>query len=214
MQKRVVFSLITITMLMSSLTSGSAYKLNLEFMGLDGNVYNFNIFEGKFLMVDAMASWCGPCLKSFPHLSEVYRQKQSVMNLLSLSVSPQTDDRDTLLNLQNTYDIVWNMGIDNNLDFLDTFNVTIIPTYFLFDEAGSLVRTIMPTEAQTANQFLAILDDYLPPTNNSISANSEGTTNPLSESTIRLTVSSLLLASVLVIFFRILRKYNAIRNIE
>ena len=41
---------------------------------LDDNTIDFREYEGKILLVDFWATWCGPCRKSIPHLSELHTE--------------------------------------------------------------------------------------------------------------------------------------------
>ena len=59
----------------SNLIAQSEFKLNeqvpnFEFIDLEGEIIKKTDLTGKILIIDFWATWCAPCLKSFPALIE------------------------------------------------------------------------------------------------------------------------------------------------
>jgi thiol-disulfide isomerase/thioredoxin len=49
--------------------------------------------EGKFLLVDFWATWCGPCRASIPHLNELHKKYGDRLIVLGLSDEPEATVR-------------------------------------------------------------------------------------------------------------------------
>ena len=55
----------------SKVASGS---LNFSLADVKGNTVSLADYEGKVVMIDFWATWCGPCRQAIPHLKELYDQ--------------------------------------------------------------------------------------------------------------------------------------------
>ena len=54
--------------IISSLGQAGAYTYNANITMLDGTSASLSDYEGKFLLIDTMATWCEPCKIEMVHL--------------------------------------------------------------------------------------------------------------------------------------------------
>ncbi|GEM_PF-3492733 len=66
------------------------------------NVYDFN---GKYVILDFWASWCGPCIEEFPELQRIYKKYKS-MGVEVIGVSLDTDKQKWIKAI-NKYNLNW-----------------------------------------------------------------------------------------------------------
>ena len=108
--------------------------------------------ENELVLVDFWASWCGPCIDSFPALKEMYSKYQDEgFEIVTVSIDSTLED--------------WKTGFEENalpwIDVMDVaedvelkgwqapmataYGVNYIPKKFLVDSEGCIVQLDLPT---------------------------------------------------------------------
>ena len=121
--------------------SVNAYQVKGNFLNLNNSKTAYDIFDGKLLIIDSTASWCSPCEKQLENLKEVYNIHNTTLNILTLSISPNTDSIEIMRDLKSDSGSSWVFGIDYDLEFMDLMRVPSLPTLYLFNENGDLLVT-------------------------------------------------------------------------
>ncbi len=121
----------------SSLYPSSAYS-EINVITTENTNISFSMFSKKLLLVDGMATWCSSCRIEMDYLKNVKNIMQEQLNLISLSLSPNSDTIEKLKNFKNEYSAEWIFALDVNSEFIDKFRPVNIPTMYLFDEEGIL----------------------------------------------------------------------------
>ena len=91
-------------------------------------------FAGKPLVLEFWATWCPPCLKSIPHLNELYNKHKS-KGLVIVGVT--NEKRDVVEKFLKKTKMDYFPALDANLG--RTFGVTGIPHAVLVDKTGKIV---------------------------------------------------------------------------
>ena len=105
---------------------------------LGGQRITMDDLQGKVVLLDFWATWCGPCREALPHLREVAKKFQG-QPLVILSVSLDSDES-KWKEFVGKNEMSWPQYRDGGFDgtIAKTFGVTAIPHTFTIDADGVL----------------------------------------------------------------------------
>ncbi len=134
---------------------------DVKYIDSQGHAYTAESLQGKVVVVNFWATWCGPCKKEIPDLSKLYDKykDKNVMILGVMADNPAPTDSD-LLNFQSdfmmSYPVV-RVTSDLNVGFNYPQQ---LPTTFVFDNSGHRVGR-PHIGAISSEQLAAQLDDLV-----------------------------------------------------
>lgn len=105
--------------------------------GPDASTKNFRDYKGTYLLLDFWATWCVPCLESFPKLKEIHEQYAGEdFEILGISIDR---GKDPWLSYLEENDLPWVQLYDDQELALERFAVRAIPRYFLVNPEGEIM---------------------------------------------------------------------------
>ena len=101
--------------------------------------------DGKYLLVDVWASWCGPCRAAMPHLAEIAKSHAGTINVLSVGGLNETPEANA--KAREELGMTWSTFFDSKSSLADAYGVKSIPTLILISPEGTIVlKTNRPDE--------------------------------------------------------------------
>lgn len=92
--------------------------------------------EGKYLLIDVWASWCGPCRAAMPHLAEIAKGHPSTIKVVSIGGINETFEANT--QARKELGMTWTTVFDSTSAFADAYGIQAIPTMILINPEGTI----------------------------------------------------------------------------
>jgi peroxiredoxin len=125
---------------------------------LQGNTVQLSELQGKGIFLNFWGTWCKPCEKEMPYMNElqdVYREKG--IEIIALNAD---ETEIAVKNFVDRYNLQFTVAIDKGTEVLNTYGVGPLPTSFLIDKDGKVIRRI--TGTQTKEQLEEHLKEIMP----------------------------------------------------
>lgn len=119
---------------------------------MDGQMVNLTDFKGKPIVLNAWATWCGPCRREMPMLVEAAQANPGVhfvfLNISDGPVAVQAFEDELNLKIPNVL-------LDPDAKLSDPLKIQGLPVTLFYDAEGTLVnRHIGEIEASELEQLL------------------------------------------------------------
>lgn len=128
-----------------TLVGDKAPELSLK--NLKGETVKLSDLEGKIVLIDFWASWCGPCRRENPNVIRAYKKYQKAkfhtadgFEILSVSLDKNQEAWEAAIKKDGLF---WEHHVSDlkgwSSEAAGLYNVSSIPTSFLVDEDGIIL---------------------------------------------------------------------------
>ncbi|XZE21107.1 TlpA family protein disulfide reductase [Pirellulaceae bacterium SH449] len=128
---------------------------------LDGKPFQFDQYNGKIVIMDIWATWCGPCIRELPNLKEVYAKYQSQgVEVLGVNIDEEADELSAFLERE---ELPWKTIVSGETakrgfetQLVQTLGITGIPFIAIIDRDGKVaaLHTRGPALAEKIEELL------------------------------------------------------------
>lgn len=107
---------------------------------LGGEPISSRDFQGKVTLIDFWGTWCGPCLRQFPELQEVYDKYKALpdVRFLVLNTGWSGDDVEKIQRFLQKYPYTFPVAYDDGGGVSKSFGITSLPHTLLMDKQGKI----------------------------------------------------------------------------
>ena len=103
-----------------------------------GIEYKLEDFKGKYVYLDFWATWCSPCLKAMPALSEMHAKYADSLVIVSISVDQRMRRFESFVDDHNYPWLFLYAGSEAPVK--KAYEVVAMPTYCLIDPEGNVMQ--------------------------------------------------------------------------
>jgi thiol-disulfide isomerase/thioredoxin len=123
-------------------------------LDVNGNPVNLQDFKGKKLFVNLWATWCPPCRAEIPSIEKLYKTTDA--NKVAFLMVSLDDNFDKAKKYANKKKMKLPIYYPQK-SLPGMFNVSSIPSTFIFDESGNLIQSIEGSADYNTSQFRDML---------------------------------------------------------
>lgn len=120
---------------------------------LHGELVALSDFRGQWLVLNYWATWCAPCRKEIPELSELHRKRPDIT---VLGIAYEDVDRDLFDRFLQEFDVSYPILVADVYQPPEPFGAPrVLPTTLILDPAGRSVKAFLgPVTGQDIEDFV------------------------------------------------------------
>lgn len=125
---------------------------NFNYENYKGGKTTLKDLKGKLVYIEIWATWCGPCIKEMPALTQLIKDfKGKNIEFVSISVDSKRDYKNwrKMIPEKNVggIQLLANKSLESN--FMKAFGIGLIPRTLILDEEGKIITPKAPRPSAT-----------------------------------------------------------------
>lgn len=135
------------------------YSISLP--DLSGASVAFQSFQGKILVIEFFASWCGPCRETMPAMQAVYQEFGSRQDVAVIGVSLDTESaRDAVKIFAQRHGVTFPVFLDTG-QIREFTGVYMVPTTLIIDKKGAVHARLPGAQKKLKERIAREIDELL-----------------------------------------------------
>lgn len=131
---------------------------DFSLIDLNGNNFKLSDYQGKVVVIDFMATWCGPCRLEMPHYRTIWEKYGDEIALMSIDIDPR-ESEETLRNFAQEFPYATWIWARDTANLGEKYQVVGIPKTVIIDQYGYI--RFEHTGVTSASTFIMEIDELL-----------------------------------------------------
>ncbi len=123
-------------------------------------VVTLSQYEGKVVLLNFWATWCPPCRAEMPSL-EALKKKMEGRDFQLLAISEDEGGWPAIDRFLRSYPVTMTVALDARGDVANLYESSMLPTTFLIDKKGQIVRVYTGPRNWTSREVLGEIEKLL-----------------------------------------------------
>ncbi|WP_342512960.1 redoxin domain-containing protein [Sporosarcina sp. FSL K6-1522] len=119
---------------------------DFELTTIAGETVKLSDLQGKKVVLNFWASWCGPCKAEMPHMEKFYKKHKDEENVEIIAVNLLSVEKQGMQGVEqfiDAYGLTFPIPLDEDGAIMDAYQVMTIPTTFMLGTDGTIVHKIV-----------------------------------------------------------------------
>lgn len=123
--------------ILARITTNSPVALKVT--ALDGSSVDLEKLQGKVVLLDFWATWCGPCVQEAPKVVATYNKlHEKGFEIIGISLD---QNKESVTRFTKKVGMTWPQYFDEDKAVSSRFGIEAIPTMWLIDKEGHVAST-------------------------------------------------------------------------
>lgn len=133
--------------------------VDFELKNLDDQRVKLSDFNGKVVMLNFWASWCGPCKAEMPSMEELYKEyRESGFEIVAVNLQ---ESKATVEKFRDDYGLTFPILLDQVGSAGAIYGARSIPTSYFIDRNGNVISMTVGTREWATAEFRSLLEKLL-----------------------------------------------------
>jgi thiol-disulfide isomerase/thioredoxin len=128
---------------------------SMTFLDKDGKPVSLSDFKGKYIYLTFWASWCASCTQEMTLIPDLKKSYGSKVAFVNISVDKKPDDMNNFIKKNPKMDMTF-LYCGDYKKAKEEFRVLTVPTYYLIDPKGNVLKAPAPSPVDIEPALLEI----------------------------------------------------------
>ena len=119
-------------------SSMKARAIEYKLPDLEGEIQSLDQYQGKWVVVNYWATWCGSCIKELPDLAELHEENKD-SNIVVVGINYESINNERLKGFVEAYEIPYPIWRSEELPVTPLGTVPALPTTYIIDPEGNAI---------------------------------------------------------------------------